>query len=103
MEFGDKMIIFALFFPEYHPYIDLTGASVLKVVPPNVENFQANFTLFEEMLTEKVAAVLINSPNNPSRVVYSKNTVEKLTEIIRRYIAVDPVCVDSDLIDSMCG
>lgn len=154
---GDEVLTFAPFFPEYHPYIDLTGA-VLKVVPPNMKNFQINFTLFEEMLTEKVTAVLINSPNNPSGVVYSKDTVKKLAEFLRRkeeeygheifiisdepyreilfegvdapyiskyydntlscysyskslslpgerigYVAINPACVDSDLIVSMCG
>ena len=58
---GDEILTFAPFFPEYHPYVDLTGA-VLKVVPPNLENFQINFEAFEEMLTEKVKAVLINTP-----------------------------------------
>ncbi len=74
---GDEVLTFAPFFSEYHPYIDLTGAT-LKVVPPNTEDFQINFTLFEEMLNEKVAAVLINSPNNPSGVVYSTETIKKL-------------------------
>lgn len=78
---GDEVLTFAPFFPEYHPYIDLTGAT-LKVVPPNMEDFQINFTLFEEMLTEKVSAVLINSPNNPSGVVYSLETIKKLVEIL---------------------
>lgn len=80
---GDEIITFAPFFPEYHPYIDLTGA-VLKVVPPNTENFQINFTLFEEMLTDKVAAVLINTPNNPSGTVYSEETIKKLAELLRK-------------------
>ncbi|MED3563985.1 pyridoxal phosphate-dependent aminotransferase [Bacillus xiapuensis] len=154
---GDEVVTFAPFFPEYHPYIDITGA-VLKVVPPNTDDFQINFTLFEEMLTEKVSAVLINSPNNPSGVIYSTATIKKLADILRKkekeygheifiisdepyreivfegeealyvsnyydntlscysyskslslpgerigYIAVNPACVDSDLIVSMCG
>ncbi|WHY92766.1 pyridoxal phosphate-dependent aminotransferase [Neobacillus cucumis] len=154
---GDEVLTFAPFFPEYHPYIDITGA-VLKVVPPNSEDFQINFTLFEEMLTEKVSAVLINSPNNPSGVIYSTATIQKLTDLLRKkeqeygheifiisdepyreivfegveapyvsnyydntlscysyskslslpgerigYIAVNPACIDSDLIVSMCG
>lgn len=79
---GDEILTFAPFFPEYHPYVDLTGA-VLKVVPPNVENFQINFEKFEEMLTEKVMAVLINTPNNPSGVVYAEETLERLADILR--------------------
>ena len=79
---GDEVLTFAPFFPEYHPYVDLTGA-VLKVVPPNLENFQINFEAFEEMLTEKVRAVLINTPNNPSGVVYSTLTLQRLADILR--------------------
>ncbi|WMC91549.1 pyridoxal phosphate-dependent aminotransferase [Kineothrix sp. MB12-C1] len=79
---GDEVLTFAPFFPEYHPYVDLSGA-VLKVVPPNTEAFQVNFECFEEMLTDKVMAVLINTPNNPSGVVYTRETLEKLALIMR--------------------
>lgn len=79
---GDEILTFAPFFPEYHPYVDLTGA-MLKVVPPDTENFQINIEKFREMLTEKVMAVLINTPNNPSGVVYSAETLQKLADILR--------------------
>lgn len=78
---GDEIITFAPYFPEYGPYINLTGAA-LKVVPADTENFQINFDAFEEMLTEKVAAVLINSPNNPSGTVYSTETMRRLASIM---------------------
>lgn len=78
---GDEVVTFAPYFPEYGPYINLTG-SVLKVVPADTENFQINFEAFEEMLTEKVAAILINSPNNPSGTVYSVETIQKLAQIM---------------------
>ena len=80
-ETGDEIITFAPYFPEYGPYINLTGAT-LKVVPADTENFQINFDAFEEMLTEKVAAVLINSPNNPSGTVYSTETMRGLADIM---------------------
>ncbi len=80
---GDEIITFAPYFPEYNPYINLTGA-VLKVVPANTETFQINFEAFEEMLTEKVAAVLINTPNNPSGMVYSAETIQELAGIMTR-------------------
>ena len=80
---GDEILTFAPYFPEYGPYVNLTGA-VLKVVPPNTETFQINFPAFEEMLTEKVMAVLINTPNNPSGIVYSTETIRRLTDIMRR-------------------
>lgn len=78
---GDEILTFAPYFPEYGPYINLTGA-VLKVVPADTESFQINFEAFEEMLTEKVAAVLINTPNNPSGTVYSSETLRKLAAIM---------------------
>lgn len=78
---GDEILTFAPFFPEYSPYINLTGA-VLKVVPANTQNFQINFEAFEEMLTDKVAAVLINTPNNPSGMVYSTDTIKELARIM---------------------
>ena len=80
---GDEILTFAPFFPEYHPYVDLTGA-VLKVVPPETKTFQINFTAFEEMLTPKTMAVLINTPNNPSGVVYSDETLKQLAEIMTK-------------------
>lgn len=80
---GDEILTFAPFFPEYHPYVDLSGA-VLKVVPPDTEAFQINFDKMEEMMNEKVMAVLINTPNNPSGVVYSTETLKKLAEVLKR-------------------
>lgn len=78
---GDEVLTFAPFFPEYNPYVNDTGA-VLKVVPANVLDFQINFDAFIEMLNPNVQAVLINSPNNPSGVVYSEPTLEKLSTIL---------------------
>ena len=85
---GDEVLTFAPFFPEYHPYVDLSGA-VLKAVPPQFDSFQINFEKAAEMMTEKVMAVLINTPNNPTGVVYSEETLKKLaalmTEKSRQY------------------
>lgn len=79
---GDEILTFAPFFPEYHPYVDLTGA-VLRVVPAHTEDFQINFEAFEEMIGERTMAVLINTPNNPTGVVYSRETVKRLAEVLR--------------------
>ena len=78
---GDKIITFAPYFPEYGPYIEATGA-VLKVVPADISSFQINFDAFLDMLDDKVMAVLINTPNNPSGIVYSTETIDKLAMIL---------------------
>ncbi len=53
------------------------------MVPPNPPTFQPDMKAFEEAFTDKTKAVLINSPNNPTGVVYSEETVEGLAEICR--------------------
>lgn len=79
---GDEILTFAPFFPEYNPYVNLSGA-VLKVVPANTADFQINFEAFEEMISEKTMAVLINTPNNPSGIVYSTETVKRLAQVLK--------------------
>ena len=78
---GDEILTFAPFFPEYNPYVNLTGAK-LRVVPASFSDFQINFDAFEEMLTERVHAVLVNTPNNPSGIAYTSETLEKLAAIL---------------------
>ena len=80
---GDEVLTFAPFFPEYIQYVNQTGA-VLKIIPADTDSFQINLEKFEEMLTERVAAVLINTPNNPSGVVYTSETLTRLAELLRR-------------------
>ncbi|MBP5414016.1 MAG: pyridoxal phosphate-dependent aminotransferase [Lachnospiraceae bacterium] len=80
---GDEILTFAPFFPEYNPYVNLSGA-VLKVVPADVKSFQINFEAFESMINEKTMAVLVNTPNNPSGICYSTNTIEKLAGILKQ-------------------
>lgn len=79
---GDEILTFAPYFPEYNPYITGAGA-VLKVVPADTKYFQIDFEQFTAMLNEHVAAVLINTPNNPSGIVYSTETVKRLADILR--------------------
>ena len=78
---GDEILTFAPFFPEYNPYVNLTGA-VLKVVPADITSFQINFEAFESMINEKTMAVLVNTPNNPSGICYSTETLTKLAAIL---------------------
>ncbi len=80
---GDEVLTFAPYFPEYGPYINMSGAQ-LKVVPANTENFQINFEKLEEMINEKTMALLINTPNNPSGAVYSSETLTQLAQLLKR-------------------
>ncbi len=80
---GDEVLTIAPYFPEYNMYVNMTGAR-LKVVPADTESFQIRFDRLEEMLTEKTAALLINTPNNPSGAVYSEDTLKKLAELLMR-------------------
>ena len=78
---GDDVLTFAPYFPEYGPYVEGTGAH-LKVVPPQAPAFQPNLDAFEAMLTPSVTAVLINTPNNPTGVVYSAETLTRMAAIL---------------------
>lgn len=78
---GDEVLVFAPFFGEYRSYVG-NYDGVLKVVPADTETFQPNLALFEAMITEKTKAVIVNSPNNPSGVVYSEDTIRKLAHIL---------------------
>lgn len=79
---GDEVITFAPHFPEYTAYVNLTGA-VLKVVPAETEHFQIHFPELEKMITPKTMAVLINTPNNPSGMIYTRETLRKLSDFLR--------------------
>ena len=81
MDPGDEFVIFAPFFVEYHFYADNHGGSC-KVVPPD-RNFLPDLDAFRDAVTPKTRGVLINSPNNPTGVLYSSEVLSNLCEIIR--------------------
>ena len=78
---GDEVIVFAPYFPEYKVFIEKAGASMV-LVPPQIEDFQIDFAALNRLVTPRTKAVLVNSPNNPSGVVYSEDTVKKLAELL---------------------
>ena len=78
---GDEVIVFAPYFPEYKVFIEGAGAT-MKLIPADIEAFQIDFKAFEEAITEKTKAVIVNSPNNPSGAVYSEETVKKMAAIL---------------------
>lgn len=77
----DEFITFAPFFPEYRCFVEATGAKLV-VISANTHNFQINFEEFEKSINKNTKAVIVNSPNNPSGVVYSEETILKLTKIL---------------------
>ena len=92
-----EILAIAPYFPEYKPFAEEAGAA-FQVVPPDVPGFQINFPALEEMLTPNTAAVIINSPNNPSGVVYSRPTLEKLGHLLKQKAAAfgHPIYIVSD-------
>ena len=79
---GDEVVIFAPYFVEYFFYADNHGGTC--VVVPSVEGFLPNVEAFEEALGDRTRVVLINSPNNPSGVLYSEELLDSLARIISR-------------------
>ncbi len=80
---GDQVLVFAPDFLEYGNYVRNYDGELV-VVSPDRESFQPNLTEFEEKIGGKTKAVIINSPNNPTGVVYSEDTLIRLGEILER-------------------
>ena len=124
---GDEVLTFAPYFPEYQPYVNLSGAQ-LKVVPANTEDFQINFEAFAEMCTDKVMAVLYGHDiflisDEPYREIvfegveapyvskfydntlscYSFSKSLSLPGERIGYVAVNPACTDAEYITNMCA
>ena len=79
----DEVIVFAPYFTEYNNYIQNYDGIIIKI-SPNLKNFMPNLKEFEEKINEKTKAVLINTPNNPTGVVYSENVIIELTNILKK-------------------
>lgn len=79
---GDECIVFAPFFTEYRVFVENAGAKLV-ICRPEDGTFQIDFADFAAKLTPATKAVIVNSPNNPSGVVYTAATVEKLCAILR--------------------
>lgn len=80
---GQNIVTFAPFFPEYKPYVEGAGLT-LRVAPPRCEDFQVNFDVLDSLVDENTAAMLINSPNNPSGTAYSAETLTKLAAYLKK-------------------
>ena len=80
---GQNIVTFAPFFPEYKPYVEGAGLT-LRVAPPRCEDFQVNFDVLDSLVDENTAAILINSPNNPSGTAYSAETLTNLAAYLKK-------------------
>ena len=79
---GDTCITFAPFFPEYRVFVEAANAH-LTVVPADLDSFQLNLDAFAQLVNSETKAVIINTPNNPTGVVYTEENLRKLCEILR--------------------
>ncbi len=80
---GGEVLTIAPYFPEYKPFAEEAGLS-FRVVPPDVPDFQICLEAVEKRITPHTQAVLINSPNNPSGVVYTRETLTWLSQVLVR-------------------
>ena len=80
---GAEILAIAPYFPEYKPFVEGAGAK-FKVVPADVPGFQIKLDAVEEAITENTVGIIINSPNNPSGVVYTRQTLEALADLLER-------------------
>ena len=94
---GDEVLAFAPYFVEYGNYAKNHGA-VLKAVPANIPSFEPNLEALKELISEKTHAVIINSPNNPTGVIYSEETLQKLAAVLEEKSAEigHPIFIISD-------
>ena len=80
---GEEVIVFAPYFLEYGAYVK-NYDGVLVEVAPDTSTFQPNLEEFEKKITAKTRAVIVNTPHNPTGVVYSEETIQKLAAILEK-------------------
>ena len=80
---GDEFITFTPFFPEYRVFTETAGATLV-AVETDRDSFQIDFGELEEAITAKTKGIILNSPNNPSGVVFPEEAIRKLAELLTR-------------------
>ncbi len=78
---GDEFLTLAPYFPEYKVFVESAGAALV-VVPPEPEAFQIDFAALEARINQNTKGMILNSPNNPSGVVYSEETLRALARLL---------------------
>ncbi|MBR2926853.1 MAG: pyridoxal phosphate-dependent aminotransferase [Clostridia bacterium] len=79
---GDECVVFAPFFTEYRVFVENAGGTLV-ISKPQDKTFQADVADFESRITERTKAIILNSPNNPSGVVYSEETVRQICRVLK--------------------
>lgn len=78
---GAEILAIAPYFPEYQPFVQVSGAT-FRVVPPDIPDFQIRLDAVAAALNPNTAAVIVNSPNNPAGTVYTRQTLEQLAALL---------------------
>lgn len=80
---GDECMTFAPFFPEYRVFVEATGAKFTPV-PADTQNFQMNLDAFAELVSPATKAIIINTPNNPTGVIFTEENLRKFCDLLRQ-------------------
>ena len=80
---GEEIILLTPYFPEYRVFVERTGATV-REIPCKAESFQPDTAAIEAAINDKTAAIIVNSPNNPTGAVYTEESIIALTEMLKR-------------------
>ena len=78
---GDEVITFTPFFPEYRVFVETTGAKLV-AVQTDPDTFQIDFDKLEGAINERTKAIIVNSPNNPSGVVFREESIARLAKVL---------------------
>ena len=78
---GEEVVVFAPYFGEYNNYVSNFNGKLIAVAP-NTKDFQPNIDAFREVITANTKAVIINTPNNPTGVVYTEDTIKAIAEVM---------------------
>ena len=80
---GDEVVVFCPYFGEYRSYASNFDAKIVEI-SPDTTSFQPKLDEFEAKLTDKTRIVIVNSPNNPTGVIYSEDTIKKIAAILEK-------------------
>ena len=87
---GSEVVVFAPYFGEYKRYAANFGGKLVEVAP-NTMDFQPDMEDFERKLTPATRAVIVNTPNNPTGVIYSPQTMRQMADILRKYLDMEQI------------